>query len=90
MRGIDPETDTLIAGDEARVRQAFQNMKLIAESEGATLGDAIRLVVYVTDNGVVTRATGDWNAIELTSHREVTIQVGTRITEIPNFTWSAM
>jgi enamine deaminase RidA (YjgF/YER057c/UK114 family) len=49
MRGIDPETDTLIAGDEARVRQAFQNMKLIAESEGATLRDAVRLVVYVTD-----------------------------------------
>src|SRR5712692_37815 len=49
MRGIDPKTDTLIQGDEARVRQAFLNMKLIAESEGATLRDAARLVVYVTD-----------------------------------------
>jgi enamine deaminase RidA (YjgF/YER057c/UK114 family) len=49
MRGIDPKTDTLIQGDEARVRQAFLNMKLIAESEGATLRDATRLVVYVTD-----------------------------------------
>ena len=49
MRGIDPKTNTLIAGDEARIRQAFLNMKLIAESEGANLRDAVRLVVYVTD-----------------------------------------
>ena len=49
MRGIDPKTNTLIQGEEARVMQAFLNMKLIAESEGATLYDAVRLVVYVTD-----------------------------------------
>jgi 2-iminobutanoate/2-iminopropanoate deaminase len=49
MRGIDPKTNTLVAGDEARIRQAFLNMKLIAESEGATLRDATRIVVYVTD-----------------------------------------
>jgi enamine deaminase RidA (YjgF/YER057c/UK114 family) len=35
MRGIDPKTNTLVQGDEARIRQAFINMKLIAESEGA-------------------------------------------------------
>jgi enamine deaminase RidA (YjgF/YER057c/UK114 family) len=49
MRGIDPKTNTLVQGDEARVRQAFLNMKLIAESEGATLRDCVRIVVYVTD-----------------------------------------
>jgi len=49
MRGIDPATNTLVEGEEARVRQAFLNMKLIAESEGARLRDAVRLVVYVTD-----------------------------------------
>jgi enamine deaminase RidA (YjgF/YER057c/UK114 family) len=49
MRGIDPKTNTLIAGEEARVLQAFRNMQLIAESEGASLRDAVRLVVYVTD-----------------------------------------
>ncbi len=49
MRGIDPKTDTLVEGDEARIRQAFMNMKLIAESEGATLRDATRIVVYTTD-----------------------------------------
>jgi 2-iminobutanoate/2-iminopropanoate deaminase len=49
MRGIDPQTNTLVEGDEARVRQAFLNMQLIARSEGATFNDAVRLVVYVTD-----------------------------------------
>ncbi|NEO26276.1 MAG: RidA family protein, partial [Kamptonema sp. SIO4C4] len=46
MRGIDPETNTLVPDAEGRVRQAFMNMKLIAESEGATLRDAVQLVVY--------------------------------------------
>lgn len=49
MRGIDPKSNTLVQGDEARVMQAFVNMKTIAESEGATLRDAARIVVYVTD-----------------------------------------
>jgi enamine deaminase RidA (YjgF/YER057c/UK114 family) len=49
MRGIDPATNTLVPGDEPRVRQAFANMARIAASEGASLRDAVRLVVYVTD-----------------------------------------
>lgn len=49
MRGIDPATNSLVDGDEERVRQSFKNMELIAASEGATLRDAVRLVVFVTD-----------------------------------------
>jgi 2-iminobutanoate/2-iminopropanoate deaminase len=49
MRGIDPKTNQLVQGDEARIMQGFMNMKLIAESEGASLRDAVRIVVYVTD-----------------------------------------
>jgi 2-iminobutanoate/2-iminopropanoate deaminase len=49
MRGIDPATGALVAGEEARIRQAFLNMQLVAASEGASLRDAVRLVVYVTD-----------------------------------------
>ena len=49
MRGIDPSTDELVEGDLERVRQGFLNMQTIAESEGASLTDAVRLVVYVTD-----------------------------------------
>jgi enamine deaminase RidA (YjgF/YER057c/UK114 family) len=49
MRGIDPATNTLVDGDEARIRQAFRNMQSVAASEGAMLTDCVRLVVYVTD-----------------------------------------
>lgn len=49
MRGIDPATNQLVEGVEARITQAFLNMQLIAQSEGARLQDALRLVVYVTD-----------------------------------------
>jgi 2-iminobutanoate/2-iminopropanoate deaminase len=49
MRGIDPATDTLVEDTEARVRQAFDNMKAIVEGAGGRLHDAVRLVVYVTD-----------------------------------------
>ena len=49
MRGIDPKTNTLVVGDEARIRQGFRNMELIAQSEGVSLRDAVRIVVYVTD-----------------------------------------
>ncbi len=34
---------------EARIRQAFLNIKLIAQSEGASLQDRVRLTVYVSD-----------------------------------------
>jgi 2-iminobutanoate/2-iminopropanoate deaminase len=51
MRGIDPATSTLVVGDEARVRQAFLNMKAVAAAAGASLRQAVRLVVYVTDMG---------------------------------------
>ena len=49
MRGIDPATNELVKGYENRIRQAFENMAHIAASEGAGLGDAVRLTVYVTD-----------------------------------------
>jgi len=49
MRGIDPSSNTMLAGEEARIRQAFTNMKTIAESEGASLTSCVRIVVYVTD-----------------------------------------
>jgi 2-iminobutanoate/2-iminopropanoate deaminase len=49
MRGIDPRTNTLVPGDEARIRQGFLNMQMIAQSEGASLRDCVRIVVYVTD-----------------------------------------
>ena len=49
MRGIDPGNNRLVDGDEARVRQAFLNMKMIAELEGADFADCVRLTVFVTE-----------------------------------------
>jgi enamine deaminase RidA (YjgF/YER057c/UK114 family) len=49
MRGIDPATNQLVQGDEARIRQAFRNMLHVAASAGVGPKDAARLVVYVTD-----------------------------------------
>ncbi len=49
MRGIDPATNRLVDGAEARIRRAFENMKTIVEAAGGTLRNTVRLVVYVTD-----------------------------------------
>jgi 2-iminobutanoate/2-iminopropanoate deaminase len=49
MQGVDPATNKLVDGDEARIRQAFLNLKLVAQSEGATLQDCVRITVYVSD-----------------------------------------
>src|SRR5262249_16325789 len=47
--GMDRATKPVVQGDEARIRQGFLNMQMIAESEGASLRDCVRIVVYVTD-----------------------------------------
>jgi 2-iminobutanoate/2-iminopropanoate deaminase len=49
MQGVDPATNKLVDGDEARIRQAFLNLKRVAQSEGATLRDCVRITVYVSD-----------------------------------------
>jgi enamine deaminase RidA (YjgF/YER057c/UK114 family) len=49
MQGVDPATNTLVQDPQARILRAFLNIKLIAESEGASLQDCVRLTVYVSD-----------------------------------------
>ena len=49
MRGINQASNALVEGEEARIRQAFANMRTIAAAEGASLSDCVRVVVYVTD-----------------------------------------
>ena len=57
-----------------------------------TLADlqGMPIKVYVTDEGdtAATEVADAWSDIELESHREITIQVGTAISEIPVYTWS--
>lgn len=45
--------------------------------------------IFVTENGTVTKVdAADWKNIELKDHREITISLGTEVTEIPNVTWT--
>lgn len=47
---LDPATMTLVPGDvEAEVRQVFRNLAAVAAAAGATLGEAVRLTVFLTD-----------------------------------------
>ncbi len=49
MMGFDPKTNSLPADPEGRIRQAFLNIKALAEAEGAGLHDCVRLTVYLGD-----------------------------------------
>lgn len=49
MQGVDPATNVLVQDPQARILRAFLNLKLIAESEGASLQDCVRITVYVSD-----------------------------------------
>jgi predicted small lipoprotein YifL len=66
---------------------AIWGQSLTSSNVAGLTGMPVR--VFVTDNnGTVTESTSDWDKIELKSHREVTIQVGTDITAVPNITWN--
>ena len=49
---LDPATGNLVGGDiEAQARRAFDNLKAVAEAAGGSLGDIVRLGLYLTDLG---------------------------------------
>jgi reactive intermediate/imine deaminase len=47
---LDPSTMEIVAGDfEARTRRVFENLKAVAEAAGGTLGQIVKLTIYLTD-----------------------------------------
>lgn len=47
---LDPATMALVEGGiESEVRQVFRNLAAVASAAGATLDDAVRLTVFLTD-----------------------------------------
>jgi reactive intermediate/imine deaminase len=47
---LDPETMQLVSGDiEAEIRRVFENLKAVAEAAGASLAQAVKVNVYLTD-----------------------------------------
>ncbi len=47
--GLDPITMQLAEGFEAQTVRVFDNLKAVAEAAGASLGDAVKLTIYLTD-----------------------------------------
>jgi 2-iminobutanoate/2-iminopropanoate deaminase len=50
--GLEPHTGEMVSENfEAQVRQAFENMKSVAEAAGGTLEDVVKLTLFLTDLG---------------------------------------
>lgn len=47
---LDPGTGLLVEGDiSAQARRSFENLKAVCEAAGGSLGDIVRLGLYLTD-----------------------------------------
>ena len=47
--GLDPATMTMVDGIDAQVVRVFENLKAVAVAAGATLNDAVKVNIYLTD-----------------------------------------
>lgn len=47
--GLDPATMTMVDGFDAQTVRVFENLKAVAAAAGGTLGDAVKLNIYLTD-----------------------------------------
>jgi reactive intermediate/imine deaminase len=47
--GLDPKSMQLVDGIDAQIRRVFDNLKAVAAAAGASLDDAVRVTVYLTD-----------------------------------------
>jgi reactive intermediate/imine deaminase len=47
---FDPATMQLVTGDiEVQTRRVFENLKAVAEAAGGSLGQAVKLTIFLTD-----------------------------------------
>jgi reactive intermediate/imine deaminase len=47
--GLDPATMQMAEGIDAQIVRVFENLKAVATAAGATLDDAVRITIYLTD-----------------------------------------
>jgi reactive intermediate/imine deaminase len=47
--GLDPATMQMVEGIDAQIVRVFENLKAVATAAGATLDDAVRVTIYLTD-----------------------------------------
>jgi reactive intermediate/imine deaminase len=49
--GLDPQTMQMVDGIEAQIHRVFKNLAAVAHEAGGSLGNAVRLTVFLTDLG---------------------------------------
>lgn len=47
--GLEPATMTMVEGFEAQTVRVFENLKAVAAAAGGSLGDAVKINLYLTD-----------------------------------------
>src|SRR5688572_11476720 len=47
--GLDPATMEIVAGVGPQIHRVFQNLQAVAQAAGGSLGDVVKLTVYLTD-----------------------------------------
>ena len=47
--GLDPASMQMVEGIEAQVHRVFSNLKAVAEAAGGSLGDVVKLNIFLTD-----------------------------------------
>lgn len=47
--GLDPASGQLVEGIDQQIDRVFMNLKAVAEASGGSLGDAVKLNIYLTD-----------------------------------------
>jgi reactive intermediate/imine deaminase len=47
--GLDPATMQMVDGIDAQIVRVFDNLKAVAEASGGSLGDVVKLNVFLTD-----------------------------------------
>ena len=49
--GLDPQGSQLVEGIDAQIVRVFDNLKAVAEAAGGSLGDFVKVNIYLTDLG---------------------------------------
>jgi len=47
--GLDPASMQLVEGIDAQIERVFANLAAVAKGAGGSLGDAVRVTIYLTD-----------------------------------------
>ena len=49
--GLDPVSMQMVEGIDAQIQRVFENLKAVATAAGASLNDAVKFNIYLTDLG---------------------------------------